>query len=62
MKILYGVCGEGQGHASRAKVVIGNLINKGHEVKVLAYGKAYETLKEEFNCMKTYGLKIFFKD
>lgn len=60
MKILYGVCGEGQGHSSRAKVVLNNLIKKGHKVKVLAYGKAYDVLKDDFDCMQTFGLHIFF--
>jgi len=62
MRILYGVCGEGQGHSSRAKVVINHLISKGHEVKILAYGKAYEVLKDNYDCFRTYGLHIFFKD
>jgi len=62
MKILYGVCGEGQGHSSRARVVLNHLVKKGHKVKVLAYGKAYDVLKDDFDCMKTFGLHIFFKN
>ena len=35
-KILYGVCGEGSGHSSRAKEVIENLTKQGHQVKVVS--------------------------
>ena len=34
MNILYGVPGEGMGHATRSKVVIDHLLKKGHELYV----------------------------
>ncbi|MGH9333683.1 MAG: glycosyltransferase family protein, partial [Vicinamibacteria bacterium] len=34
MRILYGVVGEGMGHATRSAVVIEHLLSAGHEVKV----------------------------
>ena len=40
MKILYGVVGEGMGHATRSRVVIERLVARGHEVKVVASAKA----------------------
>ena len=32
MRILYGVVGEGMGHATRSRVVIAHLLEQGHEV------------------------------
>jgi uncharacterized protein (TIGR00661 family) len=48
MKILYGVPGEGMGHATRSKVVIDYLISKGHEVKIVASDRAYQFLDKSF--------------
>lgn len=36
MRILYGVCGDGMGHAVRSSVVVAHLLSRGHEVEVLA--------------------------
>lgn len=47
MKILYGVPGEGMGHATRSKVVIAHLL-KTHDVQVLSSARAYKFLKESF--------------
>jgi uncharacterized protein (TIGR00661 family) len=46
MKILYGVNGEGLGHATRSRVVISHLIGQGHEVKVAASGRAFPYLSQ----------------
>src|SRR5687767_7766027 len=35
MRILYGVVGEGMGHATRSRVVLAHLLASGHEVKVV---------------------------
>lgn len=40
MKILYGVVGEGMGHATRNRVVIERLVARGHDVRVVASAKA----------------------
>jgi uncharacterized protein (TIGR00661 family) len=40
VKILYGVNGEGLGHATRSEVVIGALLGE-HDVRVMASGAAY---------------------
>ena len=43
MRILYGVNGEGMGHATRSEVVIEDLLGD-HEVKVMASGAAFRYL------------------
>jgi uncharacterized protein (TIGR00661 family) len=48
MKILYGVPGEGMGHATRSKVVIDYLISKGHEIKIVASDRAFKFLDKSF--------------
>lgn len=46
VKILYGVVGEGMGHATRSRVVIEHLATKGHEVKIVVSGRAHRFLTE----------------
>ena len=49
MRILYGIVGEGMGHAIRSKAVIDHLIHeRGHDVTVVVSGRAYDTLKKYF--------------
>ena len=48
MNILYGVPGEGLGHATRSKVVIGHLLAWGHEVRVVSSSRAYVMLAAAF--------------
>ena len=48
MNILYGVPGEGLGHATRSKVVIGHLLAQGHEVYVVSSSRAYQMLVAAF--------------
>ena len=43
MKILYGVAGEGMGHATRSRVVLDELV-KEHEVRIVTSGRACEHL------------------
>jgi uncharacterized protein (TIGR00661 family) len=45
MRILYGVNGEGMGHATRSEVVIGSLLGS-HDVRVMASGAAYRHLHD----------------
>jgi uncharacterized protein (TIGR00661 family) len=47
MRILYGVVGEGMGHATRSRVVLEELV-KEHEVQVVASGRAQAYLAEKF--------------
>jgi len=46
MRILYGVNGEGLGHATRSQVVIDLLLRRGHDVRVVASGSAFRYLHE----------------
>lgn len=48
MNILYGVPGEGMGHATRSKVVIDHLIQKGHKVMVVSSARAFQFLDKAF--------------
>jgi uncharacterized protein (TIGR00661 family) len=45
MKVLYGVNGEGMGHATRSEVVIKSLLER-HRVRVFASGAAFRHLSE----------------
>ncbi len=44
MRILYGVVGEGMGHATRSRVVLEHLLSAGHTVKVVVSGRAHRFL------------------
>jgi len=48
MKILYGVPGEGMGHATRSKVVIDHLLKSGHDVQIVSSARAYQFLNKNF--------------
>ena len=55
MRILYGVNGEGMGHATRSELVISSLIEE-HEVKIIASGAAYKFLSQIFDtCHEVFG-------
>ncbi|HET9958424.1 MAG TPA: glycosyltransferase family protein [Polyangiaceae bacterium] len=41
MRILYGVVGEGMGHATRSRVVLEHLAQAGHDIKVVVSGRAH---------------------
>lgn len=47
MRIVYGVNGEGMGHATRSELVISDLL-RDHEVRVVASGAAYRYLSGIF--------------
>lgn len=49
MRILYGVVGEGMGHAIRSRVVLEHLTGEGHEVEVMTSGRAKDFLAERFS-------------
>ncbi len=48
MRILYGVVGEGMGHATRSRVVLEHLLARGHQIKVVVSGRAHGFLKSRF--------------
>ena len=63
MKILYGVVGEGMGHAVRSRVAIEHLLAGGHEVSVMASGRAADFLAARFSGVKRIrGLHIIYAE
>lgn len=48
MKILYGVPGEGMGHATRSKVIIQYLLEQNHDVRVVSSDRAFTFLNTAF--------------
>jgi uncharacterized protein (TIGR00661 family) len=60
---LYGVVGEGMGHATRSKVVCEHLVASGHEVKIVVSGRAYALLAKCFaDVVEIKGLTIRYVD
>ena len=53
LRILYGVVGEGMGHATRSGVVLSHLVAGGHEIRVVVSGRAHVFLEERFRKEKT---------
>lgn len=48
MNILYGIPGEGMGHATRSKVIIDHLLKSGHDVIAVSSGRAFSFLDKMF--------------
>jgi len=65
MRILYGVVGEGMGHAMRSGVILDHL-TKNHEVQVVVSGRAHDYLvkraSERLSVHKIWGLNIVYED
>jgi uncharacterized protein (TIGR00661 family) len=65
MRILYGVVGEGMGHAMRSRVVLEELVKR-HEVQVVVSGRAYDYLKQRatdhLTVQKIWGYSIVYED
>jgi uncharacterized protein (TIGR00661 family) len=51
-KILYGIAGEGNGHAIRAECIIDEL-KKDHHITAFSYGKNWRTLKKYFRTQRS---------
>src|SRR5512134_1753945 len=66
MRILYGVVGEGMGHATRSRVVIDHLVSAGHEVEVVVSGRAHDYLaarqRDRLGVNRIWGLTIVYED
>lgn len=63
MKILYGVVGEGMGHAMRSRVVVQHLLDEGHEVQIMTSQRAVEYLSRHFADVRAiHGLHILYED
>ncbi len=65
MRILYGVPGEGMGHAMRSRVVL-DWLTRRHEVQVVVSGRAYEYLRaresDRLGVKRIWGLSIVYED
>jgi len=63
MKILYGVVGEGMGHAMRSRVVLEHLVKSGHEVSIMASGRATDFLAKRFEGVnRIHGLHMIAEE
>ncbi|ABC80009.1 glycosyltransferase family protein [Anaeromyxobacter dehalogenans] len=64
-RILYGVAGEGMGHAVRSRVVIDHLART-HDVQVVVSGRAHDYLKarerDHLGVNRIWGLSIVYED
>lgn len=61
MRILYGVVGEGMGHAIRSRVVLDHLAQEGHDVHVVASQRAVDFLRKRMGSdrvSKIHGMHI----
>jgi uncharacterized protein (TIGR00661 family) len=63
MRILYGVVGEGMGHATRSKVLCEHLVARGHDVKIVVSGRAHDYLAKSFSdVVQIRGLTLRYTD
>jgi uncharacterized protein (TIGR00661 family) len=68
MRLLYGVVGDGMGHATRSRVVIEHLLASGHDVHVLASSRAFGFLRDAFagrggfEATEITGLHMVYRD
>jgi uncharacterized protein (TIGR00661 family) len=65
MRILYGVVGEGMGHAIRSRVILDELVKR-HDVQVVVSGRAHDYLAqragEHLAVKKIWGFTIVAED
>src|SRR6478752_7929291 len=63
MKILYGVVGEGMGHAMRSRVILEHLVSAGHELEIMASGRATDFLGKRFDGVKRiHGFHMIYEE
>ncbi len=65
MRILYGVVGEGMGHAIRSRVVLDHLLREKHEIHIVASQRAVDFLRKEYGddtVQRIHGLHIVTED
>ena len=64
MRILYGVVGEGMGHATRSKVILQHLAAS-HELQIVVSGRAHQFLGQSFPQIpvhEIHGLSMVYQD
>ena len=57
VQILYGVVGEGMGHATRSRVVVEYLARAGHRIKVVVSGRAHAFLSDKLRAYENVTLE-----
>src|SRR5262249_23409537 len=63
VKILYGVVGEGMGHAMRSRVVLEHLVAQGHEIEIMVSGRAKDFLAKRFEGVnKIHGFHMIYEE
>ncbi len=66
MRILYGVVGEGMGHATRSVVILRHLVAQNqHEIEIVVSGRAHAFLQKAFPQLKVHeiaGLNMIYRD
>jgi uncharacterized protein (TIGR00661 family) len=64
VRILYGLCGIGMGHATRSKVSIAHLRSRGHDVLAFAPGSAFAPIAQAFpgRAIETAGFAMRTKE
>lgn len=61
VKIIYGICGEGMGHATRSRPII-EFLKQNHTVTIVAGGKAFDYLKNFFPTRKIASMHLFYRN
>lgn len=63
MRILYGVTGEGMGHAMRSRVVLTHLLEQGHEIEIVSSNRAADYLSKRFgSTTKIHGFHMVLEE
>jgi len=63
MKVLYGVVGEGMGHAMRSRVILEHLVSQEHDVEIMASGRAVDFLAKRFAGVNhIHGLHMIYEE
>ena len=64
MRILYGVVGEGMGHAVRSRVLIDELLRQDHEIKIMASSRACDFLSKRYGegVKRIHGLHLIYEE
>ncbi|HEX5100112.1 MAG TPA: MJ1255/VC2487 family glycosyltransferase [Polyangiaceae bacterium] len=57
MRVLYGVVGEGMGHATRSLVVLQHLAQKGHEIRIVVSGRAHGFLVKKLSSFSNVSVE-----
>ena len=60
-RILYGVAGEGMGHAMRSLAIIEHL-GKKHRIKVVSASRSFAVLSKRFDCEEIDYFKIIYRN